>query len=263
MFSVGSRYLYQGIQRILSPSEWAQALRTAYSCLQATFTTVKSANDWSTFFGLTKDAPACRVGDILHGIGSTRAMGDSEEAQLPRCPKAFWIHRVGKRVVLHYKEYSADPVWMPFLRDPNSGEVIEPKTTDPQGIDLFAMRVPTLADITSLRECELRTDQAAASSESGSDDDDEASGRAPAPTEAAGPMSDQRKVKPPFNKQHIFDSVMTLKRALDNQGASNTASPHVARPVHPHVSALLPTLAARRTWSLLLRPVHSSQGPFH
>jgi len=68
VFSVGSRYLYKGIQCILSPTEWANALRVAYCALNATYTTVRSINDWSSFFGLTKTATSTRVGDVYHHL---------------------------------------------------------------------------------------------------------------------------------------------------------------------------------------------------
>ena len=119
---------------------------------------------------------------MLHGIGSTRPKEGDGGDGLPRCPKAFWIHRVGERVVLHYKEYSTDALWMPFLRDPRtnelipkvdpvSGEILEKHQTDLQGIDLFASRVPSLTDLASLKECEL----CSANPGSGDEDDDDAS----------------------------------------------------------------------------------------
>jgi hypothetical protein len=49
-------------------------------------------------------------------------------------PRTFWIHkRTDGTVIFHYKEYSQDEVWAPFV-DP----VADAKVTLPEGIEIFA-----------------------------------------------------------------------------------------------------------------------------
>lgn len=53
-------------------------------------------------------------------------------------PRTFWIHkRSDGSVVFHYKEYSQDEVWAPFV-DP----MADVKVTLPEGIEVLATPPP-------------------------------------------------------------------------------------------------------------------------
>jgi hypothetical protein len=48
-------------------------------------------------------------------------------------PHTFWIHKRERdqAVVMHYKEFSADPVWLPSV------EGVEPKVSNLEGMEIF------------------------------------------------------------------------------------------------------------------------------
>jgi hypothetical protein len=53
-------------------------------------------------------------------------------------PHTFWIHRRQRdgKVVIHYKEFSADEVWLP------SKKGSEPMVSDPDGMEIFKSTTP-------------------------------------------------------------------------------------------------------------------------
>jgi hypothetical protein len=151
-FSVGARYMYKALGMLLSIVDFFAAMREAYKGLSATHTTVLSVLDWKWWLG-TGPSPeekarccvnkkglrklrTCRIEGVKHGIG------------------AIWIHMVGDRCVMHYKEYSTDELWMPFKRGMD-GELLDPRQTDTTGIPIFTQ--PPIGGRASMREAELFT----------------------------------------------------------------------------------------------------------
>ena len=90
-----------------------------------TMTPLLAVPDWSTYL---RQHLKPGVTGIQH---CTLETDDEDEVQ--RAPRTFWIHKRGDgTVVLHYKEYSQDEVWAPFV-DP----LADVKVTAPDGIELF------------------------------------------------------------------------------------------------------------------------------
>ena len=105
MFSVLSRFLKQ-LGHVLDPQQFEAELREAMQkSAKATFSNVLSVLDWDTYLkpSLRKKVPE----GIQHA--------NFEEANQTKVPHTFWIHKRAsdKRVVLHYKELAADPIWLP------------------------------------------------------------------------------------------------------------------------------------------------------
>ena len=124
MFSVLSRFLKQ-LGHVVDPQQFETELREAMQkSAKATFSNVLSVLDWDTYLkpSLRKKVPE----GIQHA--------NFEEANQTKVPHTFWIHKRAsdKRVVLHYKELAADPIWLPPLATGGG-----PLVTDPDGIELF------------------------------------------------------------------------------------------------------------------------------
>mgnify|MGYP000855883085 FL=1 len=124
VFSVLSRFLKQ-LGHVLDPQQFEAELREAMQkSAKATFSNVLSVLDWDTYLkpSLRKKVPE----GIQHA--------NFEEANQTKVPHTCWIHKRAsdKRVVLHYKELAADPIWLPPLATGGG-----PLVTDPDGIELF------------------------------------------------------------------------------------------------------------------------------
>ena len=76
---------------------------------------------------------SCTISQTQHH--STLFLSDQRLFPLPQgAPRTFWIHkRADGTVIFHYKEYSQDEVWAPFV-DP----LADVKKTLAEGIELFS-----------------------------------------------------------------------------------------------------------------------------
>jgi hypothetical protein len=151
-FSVGARYMYKALGMLLSVSEFFRAMHTAYRGLSAIHTTVQSVLDWKWWLG-TGYSPEEKARCCLNKKGIKKLRTQTIDG-VKHGIGAIWLHMVDEHVVLHYKEYSTDELWMPFKRDGN-GEVIEPRQTEESGIRLFTR--PPIGGRESMREAELFT----------------------------------------------------------------------------------------------------------
>ena len=131
-FSVGARFMYKAMGMLLSVTEFFGAMMDAYRTLSATHTKVQSVLDWKWWLGTTTAAKdrCCINKKGMRGLRTQRIDGVKHGVG------AIWIHKVEGRVVLHYKEYSTDELWMPFARGAD-GEVLKPLKTDEAGIPIF------------------------------------------------------------------------------------------------------------------------------
>lgn len=167
-FGVGSQHLNdKNGGFVLTPLQFFATMRKAFPN-NMTWTHIRSILDWETFFGSNKAGTVTehrRINDTITGIRTQRFPlpgGDTGSSSSEKCdkgikrsPKAFWLHKHEGKVVLHYKEYDCDPIWLPYLRDTH-GNVVEPRCTDPAGIPFPTTPADALGgDFSRLVELEL------------------------------------------------------------------------------------------------------------
>jgi hypothetical protein len=126
VFSILSRFL-KGIGRVADPAQFDADLKAAMGDRPAHFENMWCVFDWIKFLKPSLRTPP-PVG-IQHANLRT-----VDGAVVTLVPHTFWIHKrsCDGVVVLHYKELSADPVWLPPLV-PNAS----PLVTDPNGIEFL------------------------------------------------------------------------------------------------------------------------------
>lgn len=126
VFSILSRFL-KGIGRVADPAQFDADLKAAMGDRPAHFENMWCVFDWIKFLKPSLRTPP-PVG-IQHANLRT-----VDGAVVTLVPHTFWIHKrsCDGIVVLHYKELSADPVWLPPLV-PNAS----PLVTDPNGIEFL------------------------------------------------------------------------------------------------------------------------------
>ena len=170
---------------ILSPQAFRDAMANAYP-ENTVWTDVKSILNWEKFFGSNRSGPRTeqsRLNTTIKGIrtqrvkpsgGQDTASGASSSANttpkgMKHSPKAFWLHKYEGQLVLHYKEYDSDPLWMPFLRDAHDNVVL-PAATDPAGIPFPCLPQDGLEGLFErLEEVELRTTATATAAAKGAE----------------------------------------------------------------------------------------------
>jgi hypothetical protein len=142
--------MYKAMGMLLSVFEFFGAMMEAYKGLSATHTKVKSVLNWKWWLGTDKASKdrCCINKKGMKGLRTQRIDGEKHGVG------ALWIHKVEGRVVLHYKEYSTDELWLPFKRGAD-GEVLKPLQTDDAGIPIFT-RDP-VGGKASMVEAELHT----------------------------------------------------------------------------------------------------------
>ena len=128
LFSVLSRFFkrFGNQSSIMTPQQFQEEMRLAMSGRPAVIETIDMVLGWDELLrpSLVHPAPV--------GIQHANL---KEETLVPH---TFWIHRrPDGEVVFHYKELSADKVWLP-PQDPNSNVWV----TDPDGIQLFGQAPP-------------------------------------------------------------------------------------------------------------------------
>ena len=148
-FSIGSRYIYKETVNIKTPQHFWQTLKEAYANRSAVFEMLEAVLDWSWWFG-DKSAKVGSEANARACISSIKGIGTERKSGMKRSPHSFWIHMHEGRVVMHYKEYATDPVWLPArkengvlvesLDEDTGAQIIE---TDPAGIDLFFKDLPS------------------------------------------------------------------------------------------------------------------------
>ena len=126
VFSILSRFL-KGIGRVVDPVQFDADLKAAMGDRPAHFENMWSVFDWINFLKPSLRTPT--------PVGIQHAKVGNETL----VPHTFWIHKRSRDgcVVLHYKELSADAVWLPPLV-PNAS----PLLTDPDGIEFLNPDVP-------------------------------------------------------------------------------------------------------------------------
>ena len=131
VFSILSRFL-KGIERVVDPGQFDADLKAAMKDRPARFEQILSVFDWINFL-----KPSLRTGTELP-VGIQHAKVGDETL----VPHTFWIHKRSRDgcVVLHYKERSADSVWLPPLAKDASGALV----TDPEGIEFLNPDRPLL-----------------------------------------------------------------------------------------------------------------------
>ena len=144
LFSVLSRFLKR-IGHVVDPQQFVQELHAAMGTRHAVIQQIVTVFDWNKFL-----KPSLHTGSRLPvGIQHSH-IGDETFV-----PHSFWIHKRASdgQVVLHYKEFAADPVWLP----PVTANA-DPLVTDPQGIEFVDPSSP-LPDplVRPPNECELRS----------------------------------------------------------------------------------------------------------
>ena len=125
VFSILSRFL-KGIGRVADPAQFDADLKAAMGDRPAHFENIWCTFDWIKFLKPSLRTPA--------PVGIQHANLRTADGVVTLVPHIFWIHKrsCDGCVVLHYKELSADPVWLPPLV-PNAS----PLVTDPNGIEFL------------------------------------------------------------------------------------------------------------------------------
>ena len=130
VFSILSRFLKR-VGRVVDPVQFDADLKAAMGDRPASFSNIWSVFDWIGFLkpSLRKPTP----------VGIQHAHLKTSTGAETLVPHTFWIHKRSSDgvVVLHYKELSADAVWLPPLV-PNAS----PLVTDPNGIEFLNPDVP-------------------------------------------------------------------------------------------------------------------------
>ena len=213
---------------ILTPQAFRDAMAAAYP-QNTVWTDIKSIHDWERFFGSNRSGPRTehsRINTSIKGIRTQREKRPRSEASSSNdagpkgskhSPKAFWLHKHMGKVVLHYKEYDSDPLWMPFLHD-SLGNVVLPAATDPAGIPFPSMPQDGLeCRFERLEEVELRTAATAAAQGAveGSEGeeliaDDDAHPEAP----QGSSVGDAQRKRPPFDPSRCVQAVRRLATSL-------------------------------------------------
>ena len=126
LFSVLSRYI-RNLGKILDPVQFLEELRNAMSGRHLKLEPVYSVFDWISYL-----RPS-----LVHPIPS--GIQHSHLGEEVLSPHTFWIHRRQSdgRVVMHYKEFAADEVWLPPM-DPNADALV----TNPEGMEIFKRDCP-------------------------------------------------------------------------------------------------------------------------
>ena len=152
LFSVISKY-FKSLGKIISPAEFDREAVNALANQPAHFSHIKAVLQWDK--ALLPHMVKPRPVGICHAhlpTGATPAAAadatatDQMQAGAPaaemetREPHTFWIHRrQDHKVVMHYKERCAHPVWLPPVRQTSE---TDPLVTDDEGIVLFATDPP-------------------------------------------------------------------------------------------------------------------------
>jgi hypothetical protein len=138
LFSILSRFL-KGIGRVVDPLQFDADLKAAMKERPACFEHISSVFDWIGFL-----KPSLRT-PVPVGIQHSKL---GEETLVPH---TFWIHKRSRDgcVVMHYKERSADSVWLPPLQAHAS-----PLVTDPEGIEFLDPGCPP-RDPLACTPCEM------------------------------------------------------------------------------------------------------------
>ena len=222
---------------ILTPQAFRNAMAAAYP-ENTVWTDVHSIHDWERFFGSNRSGPTTehsRINASIKGIRTQRVKRTASEASSSNgadskgskhSPKAFWLHKHEGKLVLHYKEYDSDPLWMPFLHD-SYGNVVPPLATDPAGIPFPSLPQDGLdRRFGRLEEVELRTTATAApqGAEEGSDGEELLAGDDAEPEAPEGKaVGDVRKKRPPFDPQRCVQAVRGFAASLASTVEAGTS----------------------------------------
>ena len=138
LFSILSRFL-KGIGRVVDPLQFDADLKAAMKERPACFEHISSVFDWINFL-----KPSLRT-PVPVGIQHSKL---GEETLVPH---TFWFHKRSRDgcVVMHFKERSADSVWLPPLQAHAS-----PLVTDPEGIEFLDPGCPP-RDPLACTPCEM------------------------------------------------------------------------------------------------------------
>lgn len=144
IFSILSK-AFKNAKSVMTPREFEEFIRETLRDRPHVYETMHSVVDWTTHL-----KPCLRKGIV----GIQHATVETPDGKEELVPHTFWIHRgPSGDVAIHYKEKSADPIWLPSL-DPDATA----KVTNPEGIKLFkADRPPPDPMTTSPVELELRS----------------------------------------------------------------------------------------------------------
>ena len=213
---------------ILTPQAFCNTMAAAYP-QNTTWTDVKSIHDWERFFGSNRSGSRTehsRINSSIKGIRTQRVKRPTSEASSSKdtnpkgskhSPKAFWLHKHEGKLVLHYKEYDSDPLWMPFLHD-SYGNVVLPAATDPAGIPFPSLPQDGLEQIFErLEEVELHTTATAAvqGTGEGSEGEELLAGDDAQPEAPEGRnVGDARRKRPPFDPSNCVQAVRRLAISL-------------------------------------------------
>jgi hypothetical protein len=125
LFSTLSRWI-KNVGRVMTPAQFATELKEAMKKRPVVFQQVESVLDWDSYLRPSLVSPV--------PVGIQRAAFDDDTL----VPHTFWIHkREDGTVVLHYKEFAADEVWLP-----SRVAGADPLVTDPAGIEIFNPACP-------------------------------------------------------------------------------------------------------------------------
>jgi hypothetical protein len=137
LFSVISQF-FRKLTHVLTPQQFQQEIAAALGTQRVKVAPITAVLKWTDFLlpCLVRPLPTgIQHATLLQEEGVAGQYGD----QKVRSPHTFWIHRRADRtVVLHYKEFCVDPVWLPSLPRPDGG----PLVTDEEGIELFQTPPP-------------------------------------------------------------------------------------------------------------------------
>jgi hypothetical protein len=125
IFSTLSRFI-KGIGCIADPQQFSEEMAAAMEKRLARFEHVFSVFDWNSFLRPSLISPV--------PVGIQHANFEHETL----VPHTFWIHRRARdgKVVVHYKEFSADEIWLPSVKGS------DPKVSDQDGFEIFKSSTP-------------------------------------------------------------------------------------------------------------------------